>query len=655
MNKQIRMFFLLIGIVFSMAGWAQTKTSTLTFTGQCGGSGTADNGVKWTVTSDGEESIFDKKHGIHYGTGKAAVEHLTLTTDDIHGTVTKIVVNASGASKTKAQLSVTVGGKAFGTAPEVTNTAADYTFTGSAEGDIMVKLHQEQTTKALYVKSITVTYEEDDTPQAPTFSLPSGHYEGDQTLTITTGTEGAEIRYTTDGLNPTAQSTLYNAPLTISRSVTIKAVALKDGKTSAVSEADYNITHTVTVKTIAELKQQPYGDVTLEFSDGDDGSMARVLYAGIGDSQGVFIRDKTGAVCLRNIRPNVPFEHNQHIAGRISGHYMMENGMPVIEGTMQTNTAWLVIASPVTEPDVTPRVITPEEYSQHIADWIVVKDQHVLSNGKDTKEGMIIHNRFYQDEHQGNGEPYEGAIVDLSGIACPYYGEQKVICPAAMGNIPPVTFIVDENEPFVTPPYGELCNVTVRLKRTLSTQWWNTFCVPFEITDINGITVMEFARRTWGETMVYEPADKIEAGVPYLVKWDKENPTFTGVTLTQEAPKTITSQNGSYSFIGTYGPAELKSDRTERFLGSRDLLYWPDPAAGEGYNRIKGMRAYFRVPAAATGAKVSFDEATAIDSIVAGKDGETVIYNLNGQRMAGSLTDLKKGIYIVNGKKTIIK
>ncbi|MDD6774877.1 MAG: hypothetical protein PUD98_04630 [Bacteroidales bacterium] len=49
--------------------WGQAK-STLTFTKACGGSGTADDGVVWTVKSDAAESQYDNSRGIHYGTGK---------------------------------------------------------------------------------------------------------------------------------------------------------------------------------------------------------------------------------------------------------------------------------------------------------------------------------------------------------------------------------------------------------------------------------------------------------------------------------------------------------------------------------------------------------------------------------------------------------
>ena len=153
----------LLALFFGTSAHAEVKTSTLTFTKACGGSGTANDGVVWTVTSDASESQFDNSRGIHYGTNSVQVSHITLTTSDITGTITSIIVNASTASGVTASVDVTVGGSAFGgNAQSLTASAADYTFTGSASGEIIVTVKKpSKATKALYVKSITVTYSEE--------------------------------------------------------------------------------------------------------------------------------------------------------------------------------------------------------------------------------------------------------------------------------------------------------------------------------------------------------------------------------------------------------------------------------------------------------------------------------------------------------------
>lgn len=139
----------------------RTQTvSDLTFTAACGGEGTADDGAKWTVTSDGKESTYDSTSGIHYGTGSANVTYLQLATTDLKGDIKQVVVNARDAQATAA-ITVSVGGTAFtcSGSSTATNTSTEYTFTGNARGEIVVRVDRgESMSKALYVKSIVVAY-----------------------------------------------------------------------------------------------------------------------------------------------------------------------------------------------------------------------------------------------------------------------------------------------------------------------------------------------------------------------------------------------------------------------------------------------------------------------------------------------------------------
>ncbi|GHF65731.1 hypothetical protein FHX82_006076 [Amycolatopsis bartoniae] len=77
---------------------------------------------------------------------------------------------------------------------------------------------------------------------APTFSPGGGTFATAQTVTLSTGTSGAQIRYTVDGSTPTASSSLYSGPLTVSKTTTVKAIATKSGlANSAVASATYTI------------------------------------------------------------------------------------------------------------------------------------------------------------------------------------------------------------------------------------------------------------------------------------------------------------------------------------------------------------------------------------------------------------------------------
>ncbi len=75
------------------------------------------------------------------------------------------------------------------------------------------------------------------TVSAPTIS---GSTPFAESTTVTMSAEsGAEIRYTTNGTTPTASSTLYSSPLTLTATTTVKAIALKNGLNSSVASRTF--------------------------------------------------------------------------------------------------------------------------------------------------------------------------------------------------------------------------------------------------------------------------------------------------------------------------------------------------------------------------------------------------------------------------------
>ena len=81
-------------------------------------------------------------------------------------------------------------------------------------------------------------------PQAavPTFSPAGGTYASAQSVTLGDTTAGATIYYTTNGSTPTTGSTVYTAPISVSTSQTINAIAVASGSSqSSVGSASYTI------------------------------------------------------------------------------------------------------------------------------------------------------------------------------------------------------------------------------------------------------------------------------------------------------------------------------------------------------------------------------------------------------------------------------
>ena len=76
----------------------------------------------------------------------------------------------------------------------------------------------------------------------PAFSPAPGTFTSVQSVTLSDSTTGAAIYYTTNGSTPTAASTLYSAPIAVSATTTIEAIAVASGYTnSAVATGAYTI------------------------------------------------------------------------------------------------------------------------------------------------------------------------------------------------------------------------------------------------------------------------------------------------------------------------------------------------------------------------------------------------------------------------------
>ena len=92
------------------------------------------------------------------------------------------------------------------------------------------------TVSASYIISIAGTV------SAPSMAPGGGAYVSAQTVAMTTATSGAEIRFTTDGTDPSDSSQLYTSPIAITRNTTLKAKSFKSGMTSSTTtSAAYQI------------------------------------------------------------------------------------------------------------------------------------------------------------------------------------------------------------------------------------------------------------------------------------------------------------------------------------------------------------------------------------------------------------------------------
>lgn len=217
----------------------------------------------------------------------------------------------------------------------------------------------------------------------------------------------------------------------------------------------------------------------------------------------------------------------------------------------------------------------------------------------------------------------------------------------------PVT--IDETVAYT--PAETFANVT--LKRSFKLGQWNTFVVPFDIpvlvlTETFGanVEIAEYSENSEDANNVTVNFNKMEnleikANTPVLIKPTDESlqggEIFFNAFMIKTGEAKVEGKN--FDFVGTYAPATIVEG--DYFI-SGDKLY-----KSAGATNIKGTRAYLKAKGDTSGEVKLFIDGleTAISEINGDAAEQGAIYNLAGQRVEKA----QKGIYIVNGKKVVVK
>ncbi|MBR5083861.1 MAG: Ig-like domain-containing protein, partial [Prevotella sp.] len=231
---------------------------------------------------------------------------------------------------------------------------------------------------------------------------------------------------------------------------------------------------------------------------------------------------------------------------------------------------------------------------------------------------------------------------------------------------------------------GEQANVSVT--RTINANEWSTICLPFgmtatQIEDAFPETSVQLAdfigcgdpelddeEEVMSFSFIFSTnVTEIEPNHPYLIKVDKKVESFDveGVTITPSDDLGLYKDEIKYrvggrwvydynSFIGTY-EAQTVVPEDCLFLNGNKFWY------STGATKMKAFRGYFYSynmlgdaykNAANSNVSLTFNDAEGIVSVKVGGQPTEGTYDLQGRKVTGSL---KKGIYIVDGKKMVIK
>lgn len=390
----------------------------------------------------------------------------------------------------------------------------------------------------------------------PTFSLAEGIYTEVKTVTISTATDGATIYYTTDGSEPTTESTEYTSAITVDETMTIKAIAAKDGMAnSAVASVTYTI------------NLPDYVTLPFSFDSGKSSLPAGLTQSGLGS-------DYSSA-------PYLKFDH--------TGDYLiMKTNEPIgtltfdIKGNSFSGGTFTVQYS-----------VDGSSYSD-LASYTTLGDtqEEIFNNVPDNARYIKW---IYTSKSSGN--------VGLGGINVQKYVS---ITPAK-------TYTT-----LTSAKALDFTSVSADLKAYI-----------IKDTDASdGITLTQVNKVPAGTGMVLEattPGTAVNVPVLTGAPDDVEGNKMTG----SATATTAIAANGGYILSdGKFHPA----------------------LAGD----LPAGKAYLNIPVTISSPEMIFGETTAIENLTPDLSlGERVqsVYNLSGQRVAQPT----KGLYIVNGRKVVMK
>lgn len=173
----------------------------------------------------------------------------------------------------------------------------------------------------------------------------------------------------------------------------------------------------------------------------------------------------------------------------------------------------------------------------------------------------------------------------------------------------------------------------------------NSFVLPFEAkaNDLGATKVATF-KETNGDIANFETVAEVEANKPFLTIDAKEAKELKFVDKTIVAtPETLADND----FVGVYVPTNA--------AGMYGINNDGNLQKGGAGATISAFHAYLKVnDAKPAPARIALNGSTltAINGITADKVVDTAVYDLSGRRVNGKL---QKGLYIMNGKKVVVK
>lgn len=552
----------------------------------------------------------------------------------------------------------------------------------------------------------------------PTFSPDGGTYTWAQNVVISCDTEGANIYYTTNGNDPTTGSTPYTSPIDVNESKTIKAIAVKEGMANSsiasaiyimnipsINADDVNLAYNTTEGSIGFTIANPVdgGQLTAEITEGNwltlgtisEDAVSFTCEANMGNAGRTATvtltytyetnNTVTKEVTITQAKPVEIINYTLATAVVPGRHYIIASGTQdnvYVMGAQNTNNRAAVSAT------VENGKISIEDTNTDVYEFLINADVasgfYTIYDNNNNSKGYLyaaggtssnyLKTREKNEDSKSQwditfGEGSKANIVanvtdngarntmrfnnGSKLFSCYSSGQQDIYLYEKDG---------DTGSQEVSVTIAEACNDGKDTKT-----YYTTYSSPFAFIIPDGLTVAEIGINNDGTLNVQDYATNAVVPANTGVMFSSATAGEKTLTLTPGGTS-ILGENNRLRPTGANGITAEKMEANEPEIclyyrltmhGATEnnpgkIGFWWGAADGAAFAVAKN-KAYLAVPTTQAGARNGF---------AFGDDSTTGISNVNvNENVNGSVFDLQgrkvnkpgKGLYIVNGKKVVIK
>lgn len=452
-------------------------------------------------------------------------------------------------------------------------------------------------------------------------------------ITSPVDVEGVAIYYTLDGTDPTTASQTYNAPIPLTETTTVKAIAVYKSIVSDVATMTFEKFDANAPRTIAELAsiKADLASVTVSFAD------AQVVY---GEENNYILRENINGkyYALDVLNTQLPFKVGATVSGTVKlkvafkANPAENNGVLSTADVAETSDAYLNISQSTSAMPI-PLEVSVVKVKDHPGDLLVVKDGKWY-----IFDGMIY--------GYGNGTEYD---VYLSNHSDYSFGDKADL----------IDVMLWYNDVYTekTSPRAKIIGAKDTYEYVMTAAGWGTIIIPFDCEKPEGLTIYECTSVNDAK-LVVEEVNCLKANTPYLLKGTKGEQT--NYILEGYAAK-HGEQYEKGVMVGVYVKQEPPLNSYILQNQEAGLAFYCHLDQGNGA-WVGPNRCYIK-PQDGGLKSIQFpdDETNGVRTANAADSTLVDVYTATGVKVkhqvekGKALNDLPTGLYIINNKKIVKK